>query len=125
MNCRFCGEAIHPDQQSSCEYGNIPHQAACEIRVLRKHVRGHGDALIENVRLESRLQAIRALADNAWGANSDSAAIDRILEICDASREDTRACTCHPDDNPPVPCPKKYALQDCRAAAKLSSGDST
>lgn len=28
-----------------------------------------------------------------------------------------RPCTCHPDDNPPRPCPKKYALTDCRAAA--------
>lgn len=30
---------------------------------------------------------------------------------------DDRPCTCHPDDNPPVPCPKKYALSECRAAA--------
>jgi hypothetical protein len=28
-----------------------------------------------------------------------------------------RPCTCHPDDNPPVPCPKKYALGECRKAA--------
>lgn len=26
-----------------------------------------------------------------------------------------RPCTCHPDDNPPVPCAKKYALSDCQA----------
>ena len=25
-----------------------------------------------------------------------------------------RACTCHPDDNPPQPCAKQYALQECR-----------
>lgn len=31
--------------------------------------------------------------------------------------QDTRPCTCHPDDNPPVPCPRKYALSECRAAA--------
>lgn len=30
-----------------------------------------------------------------------------------------RPCTCHPDDNPPQPCPKKYALSECRAAASL------
>ena len=29
-----------------------------------------------------------------------------------------RACTCHPDDNPPVPCPQKFALSECRAAAE-------
>ena len=27
-----------------------------------------------------------------------------------------RPCTCHPDDSPPVPCPQKYALAECRAA---------
>lgn len=26
-----------------------------------------------------------------------------------------RPCTCHPDDNPPVPCAQKYALNECRA----------
>ncbi len=29
---------------------------------------------------------------------------------------DPRSCTCHPDDEPPVPCPRKYALTHCRAA---------
>lgn len=29
----------------------------------------------------------------------------------------SRACTCHPDDNPPKPCPQKYALTHCRAAS--------
>lgn len=28
-----------------------------------------------------------------------------------------RSCTCHPDDNPPVPCAEKYALTECREAA--------
>lgn len=30
--------------------------------------------------------------------------------------EPERPCTCHPDDNPPRPCPKRYALDECRAA---------
>jgi len=25
-----------------------------------------------------------------------------------------RPCTCHPDDNPPVPCARQYALSECR-----------
>jgi hypothetical protein len=29
-----------------------------------------------------------------------------------------RSCTCHPDDNPPRPCPQKYALSECRAATQ-------
>jgi hypothetical protein len=28
-----------------------------------------------------------------------------------------RSCTCHPGDNPPRPCPQKFALTECRAAA--------
>ena len=29
---------------------------------------------------------------------------------------DPRSCTCHPDDKPPTPCRRKYALRDCRIA---------
>ncbi|MGE5523422.1 MAG: Lar family restriction alleviation protein [Rhodospirillaceae bacterium] len=32
--------------------------------------------------------------------------------------KDARPCTCHPDDNPPAPCPRKYALSECRKAAQ-------
>ena len=28
-----------------------------------------------------------------------------------------RTCTCHPDDNPPVPCPGKRAYHECMQAA--------
>lgn len=28
-----------------------------------------------------------------------------------------RPCTCNPDDSPPVPCPQKFALAECRAAS--------
>ena len=28
-------------------------------------------------------------------------------------------CTCHPDDDPPRPCPGKGALTECREAARL------
>lgn len=34
---------------------------------------------------------------------------------------DPRKCTCHPDDRPPVPCPRKYALTECRIAALLAA----
>ena len=29
---------------------------------------------------------------------------------------DWRKCTCHPDDNPPSPCARRYATRDCRIA---------
>jgi hypothetical protein len=34
---------------------------------------------------------------------------------------DTRTCTCHPDDNPPVPCPRKFALSHCQVAALIAA----
>ena len=37
----------------------------------------------------------------------------------DARKSDPRPCTCHPDDNPPRPCPKRFAISECRAAAAL------
>lgn len=30
---------------------------------------------------------------------------------------DPRPCTCHPSDNPPRPCPQRFALDECRKAA--------
>lgn len=47
-----------------------------------------------------------------------------IPSIADAlERLAVRPCTCHPDDNPPTPCPRRYALQDCRAAANQGSNN--
>lgn len=40
-----------------------------------------------------------------------------LMEEACVSEPDTRSCTCHPDDNPPIPCQRKYALTDCRQAA--------
>lgn len=34
-----------------------------------------------------------------------------------------KPCTCHPDDNPPVPCAQQYALTDCRQTAQHSTAD--
>lgn len=31
---------------------------------------------------------------------------------------EARPCTCHPDDNPPQPCARRYALAECRAASE-------
>lgn len=45
--------------------------------------------------------------------------IETKSEFGAVANPDPRACTCHPDDHPPVPCPKKYALTHCRVAALL------
>ena len=44
-------------------------------------------------------------------------AYDALLKALPSEKVATeRPCTCHPDDNPPVPCPRKYALSECRKA---------
>lgn len=43
-----------------------------------------------------------------------------MLDQADANT-DTRTCTCHPDDNPPSPCPRKFALTECRVAALVAA----
>ena len=37
----------------------------------------------------------------------------------------SRSCTCHPDDNPPVPCAQRYASSECRAAKPATGNDHT
>lgn len=32
---------------------------------------------------------------------------------------DRRSCTCHPSDQRPIPCARKFALTECRQAAGL------
>lgn len=49
-----------------------------------------------------------------WPALRDEAA--KALTALTAGGAE-RPCTCHPDDNPPKPCPKRYALTECRAAS--------
>ena len=45
--------------------------------------------------------------------------IARLRIAVEKVRETERPCTCHPDDNPPNPCAKKYALGECRATHSL------
>lgn len=41
---------------------------------------------------------------------------DGVRRWADDGHE-VRACTCHPDDSPPRPCGRRYALGECRLAA--------
>lgn len=37
---------------------------------------------------------------------------------------ETRSCTCNPDDDPPRPCPQKFAYHECmRAALRAAERD--
>jgi hypothetical protein len=44
-----------------------------------------------------------------------------VAEFIASFRPAPCTCTCHPDDDPPVPCARKYALSECRAAAALAA----
>lgn len=36
------------------------------------------------------------------------------------TESEVRPCTCHPDDNPPIPCAQKYALSECKASVEVT-----
>lgn len=41
--------------------------------------------------------------------------------VAAGSKENARACTCHPNDKPPRPCAQKFALRECRLSALLDA----
>lgn len=72
------------------------------------------------------LRALKSAAPAEMGQYEPDAVDPMLLEAhLEYGRESAKAqlsaapaeCTCHPDDNPPRPCPQKYALSDCRSAA--------
>lgn len=50
--------------------------------------------------LENRRKLLAAMSDGDAGPYAED-----------------KPCTCHPDDNPPVPCAGMYALDACRKVA--------
>ena len=70
------------------------------------------DALEARVaRLEGALRAMVATG-KYWQGPKNKKILDQAFAALD-----NRPCTCHPDDNPPRPCPQKYALSECILAA--------
>jgi hypothetical protein len=67
------------------------------------------------------MTTLREAAQKAYDLMSDglfeSAHATLRAALAEPEPTQERTCTCHPDDNPPVPCPRKYALAECRAAA--------
>ncbi len=62
--------------------------------------------------LRDALQSLSAVARRYLPNYDEHPEIQKADEALDA-----RPCTCHPDDNPPQPCAKQYALGECMAAA--------
>lgn len=72
---------------------------------------------------EAAQDALEAL-EYAWLENEAHPESPNIInDLRDALVEDTRICTCHPDDNPPKPCPRKFALSQCREAAEAEKAE--
>ncbi len=86
------------------------------------------EAIPDSLR-EAMLEGARALRAEAFShdthhrVHEGRGGWDKARDECEANASALEAaaaprpCTCHPDDNPPRPCPRKYALSDCRAAA--------
>jgi hypothetical protein len=67
--------------------------------------------------VDVRLSYTRALK---WPSGHKIAAAIRAIPLPEAKADPQ--CTCHPDDNPPRPCPQKYAYSECVAAASDPRG---
>lgn len=65
--------------------------------------------------------------DCAPGDGSAAELLALLLELTQSRQASAqggeRACTCHPDDKPPVPCAKLYALADCRATSGMKEAE--
>lgn len=76
--------------------------------------------------LQAKLaEARRAIFDYLPKNPDDDGLRERRLRNFLASDKgtDDRPCTCHPDDNPPKPCPRKYAYSECVEAAKAAESE--
>lgn len=54
--------------------------------------------------------------DGGYSIVGGPAAEAAMYAIADVLVPDERPCTCHPDDNPPRPCPQRFAFSECLEA---------
>lgn len=87
----------------------IIHRANGDIKSAYLHNEGAGHHLCNSC--VKGLRAMIAGLDQLHQLHEDR---DRAEQ----ETKPTRSCACHPEDNPPVPCPGKHALSDCQAAAE-------
>lgn len=66
-------------------------------------------------------RGMEEVANVASDKDLDRWEIEQAIRAKINAAELPRPCTCHPDDNPPIPCPQKFALSECRAAAALTA----
>lgn len=119
------------------------HNAVAQMMIRQSIATGHGDTVADMVaELEPEISALRRVAkafkelydaaeewecdglgmwaQHGWWEAADEAYEEfvGITKMQHLLHSKERPCTCHPDDNPPVPCPEKYALDECKKAAQ-------
>lgn len=67
-------------------------------------------------------------AENYWDKSARWENVREVIERrareLDAEKGgEVKPCTCHPDDNPPVPCARKYALTECKATPPAQAAE--
>ncbi len=62
--------------------------------------------------------SIAARATIGWRGSGENSVVNMTTVIARAILAErlSKPCTCHPSDNPPVPCARKYALHECLGA---------
>lgn len=75
-----------------------------------------GDVVEEAAKVADGERSLSQWSEYRDGYNTACNAIGQRIRAL--PEPPARSCTCHPDDKPPIPCPRKYALADCRAAAE-------
>ncbi len=91
-------------------------------RMTEKNMRSEYVGL--NIMDDIRLKQIREINEciGVWKQYKERIAKPNpgYSDVVSDGEMDPRDCTCHPDDNPPVPCAKQYALSECRRKANES-----
>lgn len=80
----------------------------------------HSFDALQSVGLRERVNHLRA---RAWRSLASLQLAEEELAEAEARHEEIladRPCTCHPNDRPLGPCPKKYAATECQEAAKAT-----
>ena len=107
MKCARCGSprATNHWELTACADGG---------KRRSKYLCDHHDAELNEIAMT--FLGIRDAQKKASAYRGDA------LAAQPAAGDGPRPCTCHPDDSPPVPCARMYALHECREAAAKRPG---
>lgn len=120
--CYHCDAVFTNPHEAGIHFGaDLARTCACVLpheQHLVEHIRDL-ERLLESYRTESNhvMRAIMTLEGSHTTALRDEEERGYARGLRDG-RDIAKSCTCHPDDDPPRPCPQKFALTECRAAVR-------